>query len=73
MAGEDVEMITERTNALMQAAMKIGETIYKAEQEAAAKADAEKDGVKTEDVIDAEFKDVSKDDKKGSDDKKKSA
>jgi molecular chaperone DnaK len=66
LAGEDAEMITERTNALMQAAMKIGETIYKAEQEATAKADAEKDGAKTDDVIDAEFKDVSKDDKKKS-------
>jgi molecular chaperone DnaK len=66
LAGEDAEMIGERTQALMQAAMKIGETIYKAEQEASAKADAEKDGVKTEDVIDAEFKDVSKDDKKKS-------
>ncbi len=64
--GEDAEMIGERTQALMQAAMKIGETIYKAEQEATAKADAEKDGVKTDDVIDAEFKDVSKDDKKKS-------
>jgi molecular chaperone DnaK len=63
LAGEDAELITERTNALMQAAMKIGETIYKAEQEAAAKADAEKDGAKTDDVIDAEFKDVSGDDK----------
>ncbi|MCU0818584.1 MAG: molecular chaperone DnaK [Beijerinckiaceae bacterium] len=66
LAGEDAEMIGERTQALMQAAMKIGETIYKAEQENAAKADAEKDGVKTDDVIDAEFKDVSKDDKKKS-------
>ncbi|MCA3596742.1 MAG: molecular chaperone DnaK [Methylobacterium sp.] len=66
LAGEDAEMIGQRTQALMQAAMKIGETIYKAEQEASAKADAEKDGVKTEDVIDAEFKDVSKDDKKKS-------
>jgi len=66
LAGEDAEMIGERTQALMQVAMKIGETIYKAEQEASAKADAEKDGAKTEDVIDAEFKDVSKDDKKKS-------
>ena len=63
--GEDAELVGERTQALMQAAMKIGETIYKAEQEAAAKADAEKDGVKTDDVIDAEFKDVSKDGKDG--------
>ncbi len=61
--GDDAEVITTRTNELVQAAMKIGETIYKAEQEAAAKADAEKDGVKTDDVIDAEFKDVSGDGK----------
>ncbi len=61
--GEDAELITTRTNELVQAAMKIGETIYKAEQEAAAKADAQKDGVKTDDVIDAEFKDVSGDGK----------
>ena len=64
LSGEDVETITAKTNDLMQAAMKIGETIYKAEQEAAAKADAEKDGAgKKDDVIDAEFKDVSGDDK----------
>ncbi|MCZ8375447.1 MAG: molecular chaperone DnaK [Beijerinckiaceae bacterium] len=63
LAGDDAEVITTRTNELVQAAMKIGETIYKAEQEAAAKADAQKDGVKTDDVIDAEFKDVSGDDK----------
>ena len=67
LAGEDAEAITAKTNDLMQAAMKIGETIYKAEQEAAAKADAMKDGAgedaKKDDVIDAEFKDVSGDDK----------
>ena len=67
LSGEDSETITAKTNDLMQAAMKIGETIYKAEQEAAAKADAMKDGAgadaKKEDVIDAEFKDVSGDDK----------
>jgi len=68
LAGEDSEAITAKTNDLMQAAMKIGETIYKAEQEAAAKADAAKDGAGAakEDVIDAEFKDVSGDDKKKS-------
>jgi len=66
LGGDDAEVLTAKTNDLMQAAMKIGETIYKAEQEAAARADAEKDGVKTDDVIDAEFKDVSKDDTKKS-------
>ncbi len=67
LGSEDVEAITAKTNALMQAAMKIGETIYKAEQEAAAHADAARDAAKDaakEDVIDAEFKDVSHDDKK---------
>ncbi|HUN11338.1 MAG TPA: molecular chaperone DnaK [Rhabdaerophilum sp.] len=71
--GEDVEAISAKTNDLMQAAMKIGEAIYKAEQEASAKADAEKDGVKTDDVIDAEFKDVSGDDKNKGDQGKKAS
>jgi molecular chaperone DnaK len=64
LAGEDAEAVQAKTNDLMQAAMKIGEAMYKAEQEASAKADAEKDGVETDDVIDADFKDVSSDDKK---------
>ncbi|MCA0400034.1 MAG: molecular chaperone DnaK [Proteobacteria bacterium] len=67
LAGEDAEVVTAKTNDLMQAAMKIGETIYKAEQEEAAKADAMKDGAgeesKKDDIIDAEFKDVSGDNK----------
>ncbi|MCW0182979.1 molecular chaperone DnaK [Zavarzinia sp.] len=69
LAGEDVEAIKTRTEALANAAMKIGEAIYKAEAEkaqgaaagAGASAGAAPDG---EDVVDADFEEV--------DDKKKS-
>jgi molecular chaperone DnaK len=70
-AKDDAEMIKANTNDLMQASMKIGEAMYKAQQEEAAKADAEKDMAKEggskpkDDVIDADFKEV-KDDKKKS-------
>jgi molecular chaperone DnaK len=64
--GEDVEAIKAKTNDLMQAQMKLGEAMYKAQQaggpEAAAGGESAKD-----DVIDADFKEV------GDDDKKKSA
>ena len=65
--GEDVEEIKAKTNDLVQASMKLGEAMYKAQQagegaEGAAPQDAHKD-----DVIDADFKEV------GGDDKKKSA
>ena len=61
--GEDVEAIKEKTNALAEASMKLGEAMYKASQaEAEAKAAG---GTKTEDddVVDADFEEV-KDDKK---------
>jgi molecular chaperone DnaK len=66
--GEDVETIKERTNELTQASMKLGEAMYKAQQEGApgAEAGASSAGPK-DDVIDADFKEV------GGDDKKKSA
>jgi molecular chaperone DnaK len=61
--GEDVEAIMGRTNDLVQASMKLGEAMYKAQQAegAAPHAEAKKD----DDVIDADFKDVSDDKKKG--------
>jgi len=61
--GEDVETIKGRTNDLVQASMKLGEAMYKAQQAegAAPHAEAKKD----DDVIDADFKDVSDDKKKG--------
>ncbi len=65
---EDVEDIKAKTNELVQASMKLGEAMYKAQQgaegaaaEGAAQHDAHKD-----DVIDADFKEVSGDDKKKS-------
>jgi molecular chaperone DnaK len=57
--GDDIEDIQAKTQTLMQAAMKIGEVMY-AEQQAneteAAEADAKRDA--GEDVVDADFEDV---------------
>jgi molecular chaperone DnaK len=61
--GEDVEAITAKTNDLVQASMKLGEAMYKAQApqgEGAPEAEA------TDDVIDADFKEVNPDDKKKS-------
>ena len=58
--GEDLDDINAKAQALSQAAMKIGESVYKAQQEAEAAgdaaADAQTDG---EDVVDADFEEVS--------------
>ena len=60
---EDLDDINAKAQALSQAAMKIGESVYKAQQEAEAAgdaaADAQTDG---EDVVDADFEEVSDDD-----------
>jgi molecular chaperone DnaK len=69
---DDPEQMTEKTNALAQAAMKLGEAMYKtqqAETETAAGADAGTTGgaeepAAEEDVVDAEFSEVD-DEKKG--------
>ncbi|MBN9305111.1 MAG: molecular chaperone DnaK [Devosia sp. 67-54] len=61
--GEDAEAIKDKTNALAEASMKLGEAMYKASQaEAEAKASG---GAKPadDDVVDADFEEV-KDDKK---------
>jgi molecular chaperone DnaK len=66
---DDVETITSRTTDLMQASMKLGEAMYAASQaEGAAAEGGEAEGAdaKKDDVIDADFKDVSDDDKKKS-------
>ncbi|MEO8758563.1 MAG: molecular chaperone DnaK [Devosia sp.] len=61
--GEDAEAIKDKTNSLAEAAMKLGEAMYKASQaEAEAKA-AGGDKPADDDVVDADFEDV-KDDKK---------
>ncbi len=69
MEGDDVEAIKAKTQALSQAAMKLGEAMYQASQAGAEGADgatAEGGPEKNEDVVDADFEEVD-------DDKKKSA
>ena len=64
--GEDVETIKARTNNLMQAQMKLGEAMYKAQQAGAAGEGAPAGGgdQAKDDVIDAEFREVDDDKKK---------
>ena len=64
--GEDVEAIKARSNDLMQAQMKLGEAMYKAQQTGGAAEPGAPEGQPKDDVIDAEFREVD-------DDKKKSA
>jgi molecular chaperone DnaK len=64
--GEDAEAIKAKTNDLMQAQMKLGEAMYKAQQAAGADGAGAAGAQAKDDVIDAEFKEVD-------DDKKKSA
>jgi molecular chaperone DnaK len=69
MSGDDAAVIRTKVEALAQAAMKLGEAMYKASQEAAAGGGAEAAGAgaekKAEDstVVDADFEEV-QDDKK---------
>ena len=60
--GEDLEAIKGRTNDLMQAQMKLGEAMYKAQQ--AAPGGAGPGPEAKDDVIDAEFREVDDDKKK---------
>ncbi len=63
--GEDGEVIKEKTDALAQASMKLGEAMYKASQaEAEAKASGTTD--EDDDVVDADFEEVKDDDDKKS-------
>lgn len=69
--GDDVELITEKTQTLSEAALKLGEAMYKASQEEAeAAAEAADMGDHDDDVVDADFEEVGDDD---DDDSKKSA
>jgi molecular chaperone DnaK len=62
--GEDLDDIKAKTNEVAQASMKLGEAMYKAQQEGAAPgAEAHHEEPK-EDVIDADFKEVGGDKKK---------
>jgi molecular chaperone DnaK len=73
--GEDVEAIKNKTNALAQSAMKLGEAMYKAQQAegqaggpgaagGAGPGAAANEGAKGENVVDAEFEDVTDKNKK---------
>jgi molecular chaperone DnaK len=63
----DAEQVKDKTNALAQASMKLGEAMYKSQQ-AQAEADAQRDsgaaGAGGDDVVDADFEEVKDDDKK---------
>jgi len=61
--GENVEAIQQKTNALAQASMKLGEAMYAASQ---AGAEGAGEGGAKEDVVDADFEEVSDDDRKKS-------
>ena len=65
---DNSETIAARTTDLMQASMKLGEAMYAASQAEASAPEGEAAGAeaKKDDVIDADFKDVSEDDKKKS-------
>ena len=63
--GEDLEAIQTKTQALMQASMKLGEAMYQAAQGAAGAPGAGEEAGSEEGVVDAEFEEV--------DDTKKSA
>ena len=58
--GEDAADISAKTNALVQASMKLGEAMYKSQQEAGGD-DASSDQPADDNVVDAEFEDVTDD------------
>jgi molecular chaperone DnaK len=61
--GEDAEAIASKTQTLAQASMKLGEAMYAAQQGGEAQPDSSAGG---DDVVDAEFEEVSDDDEKKS-------
>jgi molecular chaperone DnaK len=69
--GEDAEVIKEKTNVLAQAAMKLGEALYKAQSAGGGTStdgevpNMEKDDA-DDDIVDADFTEVGDDDKKTS-------
>ena len=57
--GEDPELITTKINELQQAAMKLGEAMYQAQQAEEGGADASDSAQKADDgVVDADFEEV---------------
>ncbi len=67
LAGEDVEAIQAKTNALAQASMKIGEAMYQSSQDGGDAGAGPAGGeAKQDDVVDADFEEVRDDDRKKS-------
>ncbi len=62
--GENLDDITAKQQALMAAAMKLGEAIYASQQETAAHTDAAADAAGDDDVVDADYEEVDGDEKK---------
>jgi molecular chaperone DnaK len=64
--GEDPEAIQQKTQALVQAAMKLGEAMYAAQQAEGAEGGetASEDASSDDDVVDAEFSEVDDENKK---------
>ncbi len=60
----DAEAISAKTQTLIQASMKLGEAMYKAQQGEAGAGAAEAAGGSSDDVVDAEFEEVDGDEKK---------
>ena len=71
--GEDIEDIKKKTETLVQASMKLGEAIYKSQQNA--KPESNKDDgkdnkdKKDDNVVDADFEEVKEDNKDGNQEK----
>ena len=66
--GTDAEEVKKKTQSLIQASMKLGEAVYKSQQKTAGKADNSKDNKENkskdkDNVVDADFEDVKKEDK----------
>ena len=67
--GTDAEEVKKKTQSLIQASMKLGEAVYKSQQKTAGKTDNSKDNKDNKEnkdkdnVVDADFEDVKKDDK----------
>ncbi len=69
--GDDIDAIKSKTEALSEVAMKLGEALYKAQQEEAAANSDSEDGEaaapsEDDNVVDADFEEVDDDDKKSS-------
>ena len=72
--GEDIEDIKKKTETLVQASMKLGEAIYKSQQNAKPESNKDDDGKdnndkKHDNVVDADFEEVKEDNKDGNQEK----